>query len=405
MPGRFGDWLAPARSVGPERLKLIGVITGGHFAVHWYMQIFSVILPSIKAGLGLSDVEVGALMTARQITEGTLNLPSGILADTLVRHRALILASSLCLMGGAYFLFGVSVGFFWVLLAAALVGLGTAVWHPAALGCLSARFPERRATAIAIHGMGANVSNTVTPIGMGALLVAFHWRPLLMLQLVPALLFALLVWRGLAQVFLQETRKGSGSSQIREIGQLAKNPVFLGIAAIRGLMRMGRLVILTFLPVYLQQHLGYSPFWVGFYLTMLFSMGIVAQPVMAVLSDRYGRKTVLFPSFMLLGCLYLSLIVVSPGLPLGLVIGGIGLFFHTLGNVTTAALLDVAGSRVPASSFGLASVMTQAVVLPTPLVAGFVIDAYGIFLAFVLSGAFLLMAGTLVGVLRLSSSS
>ncbi len=31
-------------------------------------------------------------------------------------------------------------------------------------------------------------------------------------------------------------------------------------------MRIGRLVILTFLPIYLQEHLGYSPLGVGFYL-------------------------------------------------------------------------------------------------------------------------------------------
>ena len=34
---------------------------------------------------------------------------------------------------------------------------------------LSARFPERRATALSIHGMGATLSDTLTPLAVGSL--------------------------------------------------------------------------------------------------------------------------------------------------------------------------------------------------------------------------------------------
>ena len=393
--------LKAIRGLGRERLWLLGVVTGGHSVIHWYMEIFSVLLPSLKTGLGLSDVQLGTLMTARVATQGILNLPSGLLADSLVHYRPLFLAASPVLMGMAYVLFGISSAFIWWLAAAGLVGLATALWHPAALASLSTRFPEHRATAIAVHGMGANVSNTFTPLGVGALLVIFNWRAVLEFQIVPALVAAFLVWRGLVGVGAGVSSRPKGSTQIREIGELVRNPTFIGIAVIRGLMRMGRLVILTFLPVYLQEHLGYSPLWVGFYLTMLYGIGIVTQPIMAILSDRFGRKAVLLPSFITLGLLYLLLWIAAPGIQLGLVTAAIGIFFFTLGNITTAAVMDLAGTGIQASSFGLASSVTQVLALPTPILAGFLIGSYGIGSAFILSSASLFLAALVLAPLRL----
>jgi hypothetical protein len=42
-------------------------VTGGHFAIHYFQQLFPVILPSVKGGLGLNDVQVGGLASARQL--------------------------------------------------------------------------------------------------------------------------------------------------------------------------------------------------------------------------------------------------------------------------------------------------------------------------------------------------
>jgi MFS family permease len=393
--------LSAVRELGSERLWLLGVITTGHSIVHWFQQLFPVILPSIKAGIGLNDVQVGALATARQLTAGILNLPTGILADSLIRHRAFILASSLACMGVAYFLLGIAPRFTWLLLASLLVGVGTAIWHPAAAASLSNRFPERRATALAVHGMGATVSDTITPIVVGALLMVFHWRNFLEFQIIPALVVAFIIWRALVGSFDNASAGSPRSQQFRDIRELVRNPAFIGLAMANGLMIMGRQVILTFLPIYLQEHLGYSTFLLGLYITLLHIMGTVSQPVLGYLSDRFGRKAVLLPSFPTLGVLYLLLAVAHPGIQLGLVITAIGVFFYTLLNVTGAAVLDLAGSRSHASSYGLTLLVTQFFIIPTPIVAGFVVDKYGIISIFFLSAAFQLLAGLAVMPLKL----
>ncbi|MFQ5684510.1 MAG: MFS transporter [Candidatus Binatia bacterium] len=397
-------FLSMIRGLGPERLWLLGVVAGGHLALHWYMEIFSVILPSVKTALRLNDVEVGILMTARQITQGGLNLPSGLLADSVMHYRHLILTAALVFMGAAYLLFGISPTFVWLLPAAGLVGLATALWHPAAVASLTSRFPERRATVLAVHSMAANISNTVTPLAVGVLLGVFQWRAVLQLQIVPALLVAFLLWLSLRGVFGTNSSSPTASKQIREIGKLARNRVFIGIAVIRGFMRMARLIILTFLPIYLQEHLGYSTALMGFYLSLLYGIGIVSQPFVAILSDRFGRKPVLLPALLILGSLYLLLWLAAPGVQLGLVIAAVGIFFFTLGNVTTAAVMDIASTKNPAASFGLASLVTQLLALPAPILAGFLIEAYGIGSGFLLAAAFLFLAAVVVAPLRLHSA-
>ncbi len=389
------------RELGSERLKLLGVVTGGHFIIHWFQQLFPVVLPSIKLGLGLNDIQVGALTSARQLVNGTMDLPSGMLADSTVRFRALLLASALASMGTAYLLMGIAPAFFWALIGAGLVGLGTSLWHPAAAASLSNQFPERRATALAVHGMGATVSDTLTPLGAGLLLASFSWQAVLGMQILPALLLGLVIWIGLARLFTGTAGHSLRSAQIREIADLARNPVFVGVSVASGFMQMGRIVVLTFLPIYLQEHLRYSPFALGFHIALLHAMGTVSQPVLGLLSDHFGRKAVLFPSFMTLGLLFVLLAAATPGFQLGLVITGIGLFFYTLMNITCAAVMDVAGSKIQASSYGLSSLLVQLVVFPTPMFAGFLIGKYGIHSSFFLAGAFLFLAGLMVLPLKL----
>ena len=317
---RLANPLAMGRELGAGRVRLLAIITGGHFAIHWFQQLFPVVLPSLKANLGLSDVQVGALSSVRQLVNGAMDLPCGILADSLSRHRAPLLASALLSMGVGYSLMGVLPVFAWVLIGCGLIGLGTALWHPAAAAALSNNFPERRATALSIHGMGATISDTLTPLVAGFLLVTISLNSFLAVQLAPALIIALLIWAGLARQFSKVEKPAALSEHLREMVALAKNSTFVGITLATGFMQMGRIVVITFLPIYLQEHLGYSPFALGVYIALLHAMGIISQPILGYLSDRLGRKAVLFPSFIALGILFALLRAVAPGVPLAFVV-------------------------------------------------------------------------------------
>jgi MFS family permease len=381
--------LRSLRGLGGPRLALLAYITGGHTVIHWYQQIFAVVLPSVIQGLGLTEVQAGYLQSARQLTGGTMNLPAGILADSFARWRPAILGSAVLFMGAGYLWLGASSGLGGALAGAALVGLGTAAWHPPAMGALSARFPERRATALAIHGTGATLADTLTPLAVGALLVSLAWQDLLRAQMLPAIVAGVLVWRGLAGHFRDAPPAAPARTLARDVRDAVLSPVFMAMSLAQGLMMMARQVILTFLPLYIQIALGRDAFELGVYIALLHGMGTVSQPLLGVLSDRVGRKAVLVPAYLVLAVLYALLARVAPGWPLGLVVLGIGVFFYTLTNVTSAALLDAAGARVQASAMGLTSVVTQVIVLPAPVVAGWLVERAGYGAAFVLAAVFM----------------
>jgi MFS family permease len=397
--------LAAVRELGGSRIKLLSVITAGHFGIHWFQQLFPVILPSVKADLGLSDVQVGALSSARQLVNGGMDLPCGILADSLARRRAPLLASALLSMGIGYTLMGMIPAFAWLLIASGLIGLGTALWHPAAAASLSNSFPERRATALSIHGMGATISDTLTPVVAGLFLVSVSWKSFLAVQMVPALAVALFLWGALARHFGQAESPAALPTHLREMFALGKNSTFVGITVATGFMQMGRVVVLTFLPIYLQEHLGYSPFALGVYIALLHAMGTISQPVLGHLSDRFGRKAILFPSFITLGLLFALLAVAAPGFWLVFVVGAIGLFFYTLLNVTFAAAMDIAGSKLQATSYGLSSLMMQVATSPTPVLAGWLIGRYGIQSSFLMAGCLTAIGGLLLLPLKLYRGS
>ena len=133
--------------------------------------------------------------------------------------------------------------------------------------------------------------------------------------------------------------------------------------------------------------------------------GTVSQPVLGYLSDRMGRKAVLLPSFLMLAVLYALIPLVRPGVPLGIVVTLISLFFYTLSNITAAAVVDVAGSRIQATSLGIMFLSNSLFTLPGPVIAGYLVGLYGMASVFYLSGGFLLAAAAAIIPLRLYRGS
>ena len=149
-------------STSPEtksnRQNLLGSLVFGHTIIHWYQQLSPVILPGIKDTLDLNDVELGTLSTIREGSSGLLIMPSGFLADSFYKYRPLLLAFAIGSSGLAYFMVRLAFSYFWILPGIAMIGVASAAWHPASVGSLSARFPDRRGTALALHGVGAGLA-------------------------------------------------------------------------------------------------------------------------------------------------------------------------------------------------------------------------------------------------------
>ena len=384
-----------------ERKILLGTLTFGHTVIHWYQQMFPVFLPMIKADLGLSAVQVGGLMTAKQGASGLLTLPSGFAADAFNKHKATILGSALVMGGLAYVVASVAPTYFWVLVFLTMLGAASALWHPSSVSTLSLQFSDRRGTAIALHGVGASIGDSVGPLCIGAMLLVVGWKDLAQWHLIPALILAFLMWRTVRQHYSAGPGGLTRRSYFSGIKGIFARPTVFMVMIASSFVGMARLSVTTFLPLYLAEEMNYDSFWLGFHWALLYAMGIFSQPLMGILSDKFSRKTVLLPSFATMGILYLLLPMPGGGFLLALIIAAMGMFFYGTGNIATAAVLDVASEQVQGTTQSFMTLFQQVVTLPAPIVAGFVVSHYGYATVFYYSSALLFSAAAVWAFIRI----
>ena len=365
-----------------SKKMLLITLTFGHTIVHWYQGLFSLILPFVKSSLSLSDVQIGVLSSIRQSSMTGLNLPSGFIADSYRRYTSLILFSAIMSFGSGYFLMGVTNSYSIAILASAVIGFGTALWHPAGIGALSITYPNNRGTALSIHGVGASIGDSLGPIIVGALLLQFSWQNIMMLHFPASIVAGLIISFSVIKAYRWQNEKKEFKNYLSDIKKLASSIQTISIMASYSFILMGRLVIQTFLPIYISETLGYSSFVLGVYLTLLYVLGMISQPIMGVVSDKYGRKMVLAPSYGLLSLLYLGLIISNNSIQLGIVISSIGLFFYAVSNIATSAIMDIADKNIQSSSMGIMGLFSQPFTLIAPILAGFFVQISNIQSAF-----------------------
>jgi sugar phosphate permease len=400
----MADTSTTESSTGPEtesnRQNLLGSLIFGHTIIHWYQQLFPVILPGIKDTLDLNDVELGTLSTVREGSSGLLIMPSGFLADSFYKYRPLLLAFALASSGLAYFMVGLAFSYFWILPGIAMIGVASAAWHPASVGSLSARFSDRRGTALAMHGVGASIGDTISPLIIGALLLVVSWQTLMQYHLLPALVLAFILWRSLGSHYKDAAPRPTVKNYMSGIKDMLSQRSVLAIMIAGVFMSMGRLSILTFLPIYLAEDLGYSTLGLGFYFMLLYLMGMVSQPIMGIVSDKFGRKIVLLPAYATLGLLYFLVPVTDNAFELGLVVGAMGMFFYGTSNIATAAVMDLSSSAIQGSTMSVQSVFRHIFTLPAPVIAGVLVTWKGTDAAFIYAGVLLLLGAMVIAAIK-----
>ena len=393
--------LQNAQEPQEERKFLLGTLTFGHTVIHWYQQMFPIFLPFIRADLGLSEVQVGGLMSAKQGASGLLTLPSGFAADAFNKHKAVILGSALAMGGCAYLVASIAPTYFGVLTFLVMLGAASALWHPSSVSTLSLQFADRRGTALALHGVGASVGDSVGPLCIGAMLLLVGWKDLAQWHMIPALILALLMWKAVRQYYSAGPGGLTRRSYFAGIKGIFTRPTIFMVMIASSFVGMARLSVITFLPLYLAEEMGYDSFWLGFHWALLYAMGIFSQPLMGVLSDRFSRKTVLLPSFATMGLLYLLLPMSDGGFLLALIIGTLGLFFYGTGNIATAAVLDVASEHVQGTTQSFMTLFQQVVTLPAPMLAGYIVSQFGYSTVFYYSSVLLFSAATVWAFIRI----
>jgi MFS family permease len=392
--------LKPARSdvkaavtgANAPRFTFLGWVTGGHTVVHWYAALLVFAVPLVEEELGLSSFQVAAIVTVQMGVSGGLLLVSGYVADTFRRRERLILVSTIVVLGLGYLVLGSFDSYAAVLVAAALVGVAVALWHPSAMGSLSLKFPDRRGMALSVHGVGASVGDSLGPLIVGAIVLSVGWRFVFQIHFIPAVVLAVILWKGLGSIDttksdVTETTSYSFKDYLDGVSSIFNSSQAIAVLSSTALANMARMAVLAFIGIYFRDALGFSSFKLGLYLSLLYVLGIVSQPIMGLASDRIGRKWVLVPSFGIMAALYLAIPFSGDRVLLAVVIIALGAFFYAILNITQTAIMDVADDSVQASTMSAMGFTSLPFVIGSPFLAGYLVDRYGIESAFIYAAA------------------
>ena len=387
---------APA-SAGHAPLKEMWLISLGHSLTHWYPATFYLLLPLIGKELGLSYAEIGFFMTAQHAVGALTNIPGGVIVDS-IGYKGRLMAISLFWVGFPYLLMAFTHSYWMLLGCMVLIGIGNNLWHPAAISTLGMRYPDRKGFALSIHGMGGNFGEALAPLLVGALLAAYSWRTVVIINLIPgvALGALLLIYLGSMRLYAhdagarQSSERWTLSGYLAEVKPLAANRAIIMIAACSFFRSGAQSALLTFLPLYLANKMGFSTTAVGFSLFLLQAVAFASAPLAGYISDRLGRKSVLSGAMIMTAVVMLLMALASESMWVVLLVALLGFFMYATRPVIQAWSLEAAPASLSGTVVGIMFGVQALGSAVSPSIGGIIADAYS------LSATFYFLTGMIV---------
>ena len=366
----------------------------GHGATHWVIATVYVVLPFLGKDLGLSYVEIGGLISIFHGSSFLANAGSGAVVDITGRY---LTAACLALVLGAAALFavGIAPGLIWLSAAIVVIGVTNNLWHPAAISLLSQAYPKARGFALSIHTLGATMGDILAPLAAGALMLALTWNQTAMVAAVPVVLVAIVL--ALVGVTAQagageaESRKTADEgSYLDGLKALAADRGIVLLCVMAGFRSMTQNGLLLFLPLYLVNELGSGPLMVGIAMTGIQAGAIVSGPVAGALSDRIGRRPVVFAGLAATSLLIAAMNATSEAELFIALACLLGCVMFAVRPVIHGWSLDLAPERMSGTVISLLFGTQSAFTFIVPLAGGWIADTYG------LSATFYMLTVTIV---------
>jgi MFS family permease len=287
-----------------------------------------------------------------------------------------------------------------LLLCVALVGFGNSLWHPTAIPTLGQRYPDRKGLVLSLHGMGGNVGDAIAPVVIGAALAIFTWREVVVMNVLPGLVVALLMFVFLGSMRLGAKRSSHESQTLEEywkgVRQLFRNRALILLSTGSTFRSMTQTALLTFLPVYLAHQMGYSPFVVGACLFALQAAGFAAAPIAGHLSDRMGRRSIVMGSMATTAVVLVAMALSGGSVLFVALVAVLGFFLYAIRPVIQAWMLEATPKNMGGSSIGILFGAQAVGAAVGPLIAGMVADGQGLIATFYFLAATIVIANVFI---------
>jgi predicted MFS family arabinose efflux permease len=376
---------------------------------------YSMILPGMKAGFGLTEAQAGDLATANMIGYLVFSLIGGMLASRW--GPRVVISISLAGVAAGMALTGLAPSYGAAFAARLFTGMASGGANVPVMGLLSAWFDSRRrglAGGMAVGG--SSIGLLVTGIAVPAILDRFgalgwraSWLCLAGAAVIIAAVCAAAIRNSPADQGKVPRRHGGGrpagnaSADGTRISDVFSNPKVWFLGFIYVFFGFAYIVYATFFVRYLTAEAGLGMNEAGAFWSLIGGLSIASGFIWGSVSDRLGRKHGLALVYFLQGLSFLAFGIWKA--PAGFLVSGalFALTAWSIPAIMAAAAGDLLGPRLAPGALGFLTVFLGIGQVTGPFVAGRIAQATGTYAgAFVLAGALALAGAVLSLFLRLA---
>jgi len=359
--------LTEAEASSPRQVQktvygILGAITLSHLLNDTIQSLLPAIYPLLKESFALDYAQIGLLTFTFHVIASFLQPSVGLYTDRYPKPYSLPIGMGISLAG--LVMLALAPNFATLLLAAALIGAGSGIFHPEASRVARLASGGRRGLGQGLFQGGGNIGTSLGPLLAAAVIVPFGQRSIILAAGIAVLAIVVLWQVGNWHKEHQRSTAGATKGDDAHYGGLSRRRLIGSFTILIALVFSKFFYItsmISFYTFYLIEKFGVSvptsQVFLFFFLGAVGAGTLLGGPI----GDRFGQKRVIWAS--VLGVL-----------PFTLLLPHVGLYATAVLSVVIA--------------MGLASAFPQIVVFGQDLIPGKVGAVSGMFfgLAFGMSG-------------------
>jgi FSR family fosmidomycin resistance protein-like MFS transporter len=280
-------------------LRVIGAISFSHFLNDMIQSLLLAIYPLLKDNFHLSFVQIGLITLTFQVTASLLQPLVGLYTDRHPKPYSLVIGMSSSLCG--LLLLSVAPNFGVLLVAAALIGTGSSVFHPEASRVAHMASGGRHGLAQSLFQVGGNAGSAMGPLLAAWIIIPGGQHSVAWFSI--AALIAIVVLHQIGHWYQRQQLAG-------KIRPKKKAATYIALSRNRVIMTIGILLMLIFSKYFYMASLSsYFTFYLisKFQLSVqeaqihlfVFLLAVAAGTVLGgPIGDRVGRRLVIWVSIL-----------------------------------------------------------------------------------------------------------
>ena len=336
-----------AAAAGPAYVVLIG-LSYSHFLNDTMQSLISSVYPILKDNYALDFAQIGLITLAFQFTASLLQPLVGHFTDKKAQPFSLAIGMSSTFFG--LLLLSIAHQYTVILIAAALIGLGSAVFHPESARIARLASGGRYGFAQSVFQLGGSFGTSMGPV-LAALIVVPFGQPSIAWFSSIAFLAIVVLWR-IGQWYQPQIKAKKMAAVVTHPDAPSQRRVLIALGVLVMLLFSKQLYVSSlssYYIFYLIDRFGVSTQTAQLYLFIFLAANAAGAFFGGPLGDRFGRKIVIW--FSIVGALPFTLALPYVGLGMSAVLT---VFIGLIISSTTSSIIVFAQELVP-HRFGMIS--------------------------------------------------